>query len=795
MFRYRYLCITAVIFVLALLICYRIPAVLSRLSPYTQTNPDNPLIKEKIEDGELIKLSGTVISVKEKETYTGKKVNEITVKKVNLQRDNGSSLLLTKRFQTILVTLQKEQTIRIGSTVQISGNLQYFETAGNPGEFNAWSFYSNRGVLFRVNEALITAQSQSYNKISHGLFCLKKNREAVFIKYLSQEDAAIMSGMVFGDKNAIDKDINALFQRNGISHILAISGLHISFIAMGVYYLLRRIPIPLILTAIISELFIILYAIMVGFSSSAFRSVIMISIFLLSKIFKRTYDLLTSLSVACILTILMEPGLIFDCGFLLSFTAIVGMGVLLPVLNKAILPKNKILKNLVSCIAVFFTTLPVLLYFYYEVPIYAILLNLIVIPLSSPLMGLSFILLMIADTIPFLPDAIAAGVTGILYIYKSTCRICEQLMIARSNPGQPSAFLILIYIGILTTAVWILEIRLSVARNIKEQNTKRINQRKKNRKSKNTRNARDRNKVHCNTIVKDQRKQELLLSVYGSIVLIAAVAVLLCNKEKLNRIFILDVGQGDGIVIQNKQGDVYIVDCGSISSTRVGEKRLIPFLKYYGMNEITGIFVTHSDEDHRNGIEELLLSLQEEHIQVESIFLNEDSLLEEGFETIQNAAKENNISVVAIEQGDRILAEEMEFMCLYPEKGQYAAEANDRSLVLMLQCYETEILLTGDSGSECEKEYLEKIDLSGQKFRILKVAHHGSDSSTSKELLEKWKPDMALISCGEKNRYGHPHKEILDRLKKNKIPCLITKDRGCIEIVIKKDRVLYDTFR
>ena len=767
MFRYRYLCITAVIFVLALLICYRIPAVLSRLSPYTQTNPDNPLIKEKIEDGELIKLSGTVISVKEKETYTGKKVNEITVKKVNLQRDNGSSLLLTKRFQTILVTLQKEQTIRIGSTVQISGNLQYFETAGNPGEFNAWSFYSNRGVLFRVNEALITAQSQSYNKISHGLFCLKKNREAVFIKYLSQEDAAIMSGMVFGDKNAIDKDINALFQRNGISHILAISGLHISFIAMGVYYLLRRIPIPLILTAIISELFIILYAIMVGFSSSAFRAVIMISIFLLSKIFKRTYDLLTSLSVACILTILMEPGLIFDCGFLLSFTAIVGMGVLLPVLNKAFLPKNKILKNLVSCIAVFFTTLPVLLYFYYEVPIYAILLNLIVIPLSSPLMGLSFILLMLADTIPFLPDAIAAGVTGILYIYKSTCRICEQLMIARSNPGQPSAFLILIYIGILTTAVWILEIRLSAVRSIKEQNAKRIN----------------------------QRKQELLLSVYGGIALIAAVAVLLCSAEKLNRIFILDVGQGDGIVIQNKQGDVYLVDCGSISSTRVGEKKLIPFLKYYGMNEITGIFVTHSDEDHRNGIEELLLSLQEEHIQVESIFLNEDSLLEEGFKTIQNAAKENNISVVAIEQGDRILAEEMEFMCLYPEKGQYAAEANDRSLVLMLQCYETEILLTGDSGSECEKEYLEKIDLSGQKFRILKVAHHGSDSSTSKELLEKWKPDIALISCGEKNRYGHPHKEILDRLKKNKIPYLITKDRGCIEIVIKKDRVLYDTFR
>ncbi len=767
MFRYRYLCMTAVIFVLALLISYRIPAVLSRLSPYTQDNPDNPLIKEKIEGGEPIKLRGTVTSVKEKETYIGKKVNEITLKKVNLQRDNGSSLLLTKRFQTILVTLQKEQTIRIGSIVQISGNLQYFEQAGNPGEFNAWSFYSNKGVLFRVNEALITAQSQSYNKISHGLFCLKKNREAVFIKYLSQEDAAIMSGMVFGDKNAIDKDINALFQRNGISHILAISGLHISFIAMGVYYLLRRIPIPLILTAIISELFIILYAIMVGFSSSAFRAVIMISIFLLSKIFKRTYDLLTSLSVACILTILMEPGLIFDCGFLLSFTAIVGMGVLLPVLNKAFLPKNKILKNLVSCIAVFFTTLPVLLYFYYEVPIYAILLNLIVIPLSSPLMGLSFILLMLADTIPFLPDAIAAGVTGILYIYKSTCRICEQLMIARSNPGQPSAFLILIYIGILTTAVWILEIRLSAVRSIKEQNAKRIN----------------------------QRKQELLLSVYGGIALIAAVAVLLCSAEKLNRIFILDVGQGDGIVIQNKQGDVYLVDCGSISSTRVGEKKLIPFLKYYGMNEITGIFVTHSDEDHRNGIEELLLSLQEEHIQVESIFLNEDSLLEEGFKTIQNAAKENNISVVAIEQGDRILAEEMEFMCLYPEKGQYAAEANDRSLVLMLQCYETEILLTGDSGSECEKEYLEKIDLSGQKFRILKVAHHGSDSSTSKELLEKWKPDIALISCGEKNRYGHPHKEILDRLKKNKIPYLITKDRGCIEIVIKKDRVLYDTFR
>ncbi|MDE5891551.1 MAG: MBL fold metallo-hydrolase, partial [Acetatifactor sp.] len=220
----------------------------------------------------------------------------------------------------------------------------------------------------------------------------------------------------------------------------------------------------------------------------------------------------------------------------------------------------------------------------------------------------------------------------------------------------------------------------------------------------------------------------------------------------------LDVGQGDCICVHTAQGQNYLFDAGSSSRSRVGEYVLIPYLKHQGIHTIDGIFLSHGDLDHVNAIQELLKDSQ--GIRIKTLYLPRLAQpLPELFEELESLAREAGCQVVYLSQGMGWQQGDFRLTCLWPESG-YAGESNAGSACYLLEEGKLRILFTGDVEGEGERAlsaYLQKLHISG--LDVLKVAHHGSRYSTSEIFLQTVSPQLALISAGRDNSYGHPHGE------------------------------------
>ena len=647
--------------------------------------------------------------------------------------------------QSIIVYLQGEFEPGIGSYVIVSGQMSYFNKASNPGEFDAHRFYSGRGVLFAVKKAEVLKESIACNRLLQTLKEFRLRQEAYLQEYLPDGNDAIMKAMLFGNKKEMDEETRELYQKNGIAHILAISGLHISLLGMSVYKVLLHLPFPKWCRLFISGSFLVLYCFMVGMSASAFRALVMFSFFLLSKLLKRSYDMITAMAFSALVWLLLYPGYLFDCGFQLSYAAIAGIGIVLPVLtgiadSVKIKWFRKFITLFLPSLSVNLMTAPILIYHYHELSFFSIALNLIVIPLMAPLLLCGIGMLTAANlfgSITGIPALVCAlPVNIILWIYEMGCRILEWFPIGRRNIAPLSLWELILYYSILFVMT---------------------------------------------VLVK--KKSHFYQFIFPAV----CICILIFPKSLDFAVWTLDVGQGDCNVIFTEEGNVFVIDCGSTSKYNVGEKILIPFLKYHGVSRVDGIIVTHPDEDHRNGILELIELGEEENIKVNGIYLYEKSLINEreAWEELILLAEEKEIAVMGIGQGDVLRTESLCMECIYPLQEQEGLTGNASSLVMTVESEDFCGLFTGDLETEGERQlltaYMPEGNLFGQKkCDFLKVAHHGSSTSTGIAFLQWLQPEYAGISCGENNRYGHPHTEVLLCLKTEGIPYLITYEEGAV---------------
>lgn len=651
----------------------------------------------------------------------------------------------TKR-QRVLVYLQDEYEPVIGSYVMVSGQMSYFNRATNPGEFDAYRFYSNRGYLFSVKKGVILKNSTSGNRILQNLKKFRLRQEAYLEKYLPDGNDKIMAAMLFGNKKGMDEETKELYQKNGIAHILAISGLHISLLGMSVYKVLLHMPIPKWGILTISGMFLVLYCLMVGISASAFRALVMFSFFLVSKWLKRSYDMITAMAFSAMVWLMLYPGYLFDCGFQLSYAAIMGMGIILPVLKEItdsvkIKWLRKVISIFLPSLSVNLMTAPILIYHYHELSFFSIALNLIVIPLMAPLLLCGIGMLAAAnlfESINGLPASICAlPVNGILWIFEMGCRVLELFPIGRRNIAALSEWELILYYSILVIMTVLVKI-----------------------------------KSHF----------------YQFVFPMVCIFILITPKKPDFAVWTLDVGQGDCNVIFTDEGRVFIIDCGSTSKYNVGEKILIPFLKYHGVSVVDGIIITHPDEDHMNGIIELVTLQKEENLQTGGLYIYEKGLRNEAGEwkELMEITAMQGIPVYGLGQGDSLRTDAFTMECIYPLKEQTGLTGNASSLVIKLEGNDFCGLFTGDLETDGEEEILSKyakesIFAGERKCDLLKVAHHGSSSSTGIRFLQWVHPESAVISCGENNRYGHPHKEVIGRLEAENIPYWITYETGAIK--------------
>ena len=634
---------------------------------------------------------------------------------------------------------------KIGAEIALTGKAFAFEPATNPGQFDSQQYYRILHIDFGMYSCRIVEERSDYSRILNALFLVRRSLSQRLDDILPPKEASVMKTMLLGESSEIDADLKSLYQRNGISHILSISGLHISIIGIGLYKLLRKLFSSVIPSAVISCVFMFLYGLMTGFGVSSRRAVFMFFISMLANIIGRTYDILTALSLGACLILLDEPLYIYHSGFCYSFGCVLGLVLLAPVLTPDFSGKNihPIIQRILSGCIMTVTNLPLNLWFSYGLPLYAIILNLFIIPAMSVLVLAGIVLLTFSYI--FIPATLPAKIliTGILGLFENMAMGADSLPAGFYCPGRPSFLQLTVFLAVLVFVC-----------------------------------------IY---------KKKLKFPVRISIIAVACV-FLLIRRGGLD-IATLDVGQGDCNVIHCCTtpirlpgiGSDYtmIIDSGSSDTQDIGKYRLIPYLKYSGTTEVDAIVITHTDVDHISGITELLELCDVENIKIHNIYLSDidDTMKTDTYYGIMTQASARKIPVTLLKTGDILSpVKNLEIRCVWPSSGYFSTDLNSSSLVLYLKYNTFSALFTGDIGKEAEESMVDLLSQCFQKQNLdyLKCGHHGSSASTTQKLLELTHPKYAGISCGLNNSYGHPHQETLDRLKQIKSTVLRTDADGAI---------------
>lgn len=671
-----------------------------------------------------------------------------------------------------LCYLEKDTTLpRAGSYVRVFGEVSPFLQATNPGEFDAAAYYRRKDCLFALRKTKITAQTKTYGRLEEFLSQLRYESEVLFRKLLGEKNGATASAMVLGRKKGMDSEVKALYQGAGISHLLAISGLHLSLIGAGLFGLLKKVRLPVALSAGISTWILIVYAQLTGMGISTRRALVMFLLFLAAGLLKRTPDLPTSLAVAALLLLVPKPQRILDAGFQLSFSAVIGIAVMIPVLQDgweeaapslrvtdgvagwniaraAIVRACRLLrKNILAGLGITMTMLPFLLIHFYEWSPWSVLLNLAVIPLMGILLPCLIGLQLVARLTAFthcleLPQhLLCAAIEAIFSCYEQLCRFTTALPGSILHTGYPTWRALTAYtIGLIALAV-------------------------------------------------SGKKLRPHLRLAAAVCLMGIFLIRLPGELNVT---MLDVGQGECVGIETREHHVYLVDAGSTSKKKTGQYQIIPWLKYIGTRSVEGIFITHWDEDHISAIGELLEWSKSSRVKIRRIFLPDVALKDEVLETLLQQIEEAEVSVEYLSAGEHMTDGALQISCLHPYAKKMPEDRNDASLVLRLSQGDFQMLLTGDlekSGEDWLVEQARPATQNPLRCTILDAGHHGASNATGEALLDLAQPGVVLISCGKNNRYGHPAPETLQRLEERGIRWYSTAEVGAIQVQVGKKKV------
>lgn len=673
-------------------------------------------------DGETVTLTGIVEEIAEKENS-----RQIRLSHIYLSSD------LSYQRQ-VLVYENQQTTLKIGYKVKAAGSYAPLEEASNPGQFDQKAYYEARGIGMVLKKAKLTVIEAKENIFFQKLYELRSFWAQNLEKITGKEEAALLKAMLLGEKSSLKKEQKELYQSGGISHILAISGLHISLVGMLLYRFLRKKKRSYPFSALVSGSCMVVYGFLTGFGVSAKRAVFMFLVYLGAELLGETYDVVSALALSGLLILAEQPLQLFQCGFQLSFLSVGAVALGYPALQKRLGWKKKAAMSLLSGLSVTLFTLPCTLYWFYEWMPYAVFLNLIVIPLV-PVVFLSGAAGMLTGGVSVAAGMFLAGASaGVLRFFQTLLERTEVLPGSRAVIGQPELWQIALYYVLVGAAVW---------------------------------------GGRCRARKKNQHRIEVRI-----FFIIFALCILCLPFHRPVEVTFLDVGQGDAVFLRTEAGTTCLIDGGSTTVSDVGTYRLLPFLKSRGVSSLDYLFLSHMDADHINGAEELLKD-QFRGIPIRHLCL---SALpgDETRERLEKEARLFGTELCYISRGTVFREKGAEIRCLSPVKDQKKEDENENSEVLMVEISGLRILFTGDLGEEGEQELLE----AGTDLRaaVLKVGHHGSRFSTGEDFLEAVSPGFAVISCAEDNRYGHPASETVERLERAGCRIFYTMKSGAVTL-------------
>lgn len=686
--------------------------------------------KYKKYDNKNISIEGTIISdIEEKEyNYT-----------FTIRTKDGYFLVNLKKNK-------EEISLEYGDKLQISGEYQEPNRARNYKGFDYKNYLKINKIygIIRVDSYANITIKQQKNLSNFKLF-IHKIREMLkqnIQELLTKETYALGIGILIGDNSRIDEQIVEDFKNSNLSHMLAVSGAHINYVVLTVSILFTKKRAGIKAQRVVTIMMMLFFMELTQMTSSVVRAGISCIIYMLASLLYRKADVINAMAISTLLILLNNPFKLFDIGFQLSYAGTLGIILFCKLINIPI--KNKLLKYLKGSIIISISAnifiIPIMMYQFNTISLTFILSNL----LAGPLLGISIILEIIVLLISFMSINIAA---------------------------IPAKVLNILLILIINIANWFSNIEISKIYVITPQIISIVAY-----------------YLICAAIILKKKNRKIIV-----IIMLTVLIINLFPTPKKLRINFIDVGQGDSALIRTETNKVILIDSGgstASSSFDVGNKVLLPYLLDRRIKKIDFIIVSHFDADHCQAFETVI-----DNINVRKVVVCKQSMITQEYLNIINKCKKKNIKIIVVERGDKLkIDKRTEFEILHPgerflDDGKGGLNAN---AIVCKMNYKLNngkifsILFTGDIEVEAEKE-LEQVYGKKLKADILKVAHHGSKTSSREEFIKLVSPKIALIGVGENNKFGHPADITLERLEKENVKVYRTDQMGEVSITINKN--------
>lgn len=628
-----------------------------------------------------------------------------------------------KKF--ILYIPKDVEKLEYGSIIKI--NAQYTEATRdrNYGGFNYKTYLRTKKIygIFNVEDVEIVKNGSDNIIIKLRKYIKSKLREK-----LKKENSELAISLIVGDRSHISSEVEDNFKKANLMHMLAISGAHFSYVILIATFISNRLQHKR-LGQLIQIIAIIFFMNLTGNTASVVRAGIMSILLIGSSICKRQNDSLNNIAISAIIQIINNPYIIFDSGFMLSYSGVLGI-----ILFYKKISEHIHFKSIALTISANIFIIPIMIYNFHTISGSFIISNIC----ASWLLGIIIILEFISLCIPI--KLLYMILDLLIMMLRKIAEICANIPFAQMYvPRYAIFFVIVIYILIFCR------------------------------------------KLKCRKYVYS------FLTIGVSILLIVNFTDVYQDRMRIN---FIDVGQGDSCLIRYKGTNIMIDSGGSLSKNKdgksydIGENVLNNYLLNRGITRLDYIMASHFDEDHSQGFIFLLKNMK-----VKNVIISEQYKTSSIYEQFKQICKKQNIQIIYVRSGDEIRIKDLAFKILHPKSKENQISENplnNNAIVCMVKYKNRRILFTGDIEKVAENEMVKEYT-NGLKADILKVGHHGSKTSTTKEFLDLINPSVALIGVGQNNKFGHPNEDVIKRLEEKNIQIYRTDEMGEISVIIDKN--------